>query len=62
METDSIPSTSVAVAERIESRHVIYNILQSIQSPKTSDKDRKEAEAQLKSLSQFFVQHAREVA
>lgn len=41
---------------------LIYEILRQIQSPKTPDNVRKEAEAQLTSLSQYIVQHAREVA
>lgn len=49
METDSGPTASMA--QGVESKQVIYNILSAIQSPKTADKDRKEAEAQLKSLS-----------
>jgi hypothetical protein len=58
METD----IKASVAEMVDSKQIIYQILSQIQSPKTPDNIRKESEAQLRSLSQFLVQHAREIA
>jgi hypothetical protein len=47
--------------EMVEAKFLVYDLLFKIQNPHTSNEDRRKAEDSLKSLSQFTVQHVKDL-